>query len=367
MEQSEKKVVDIFPIGKGKRVLLWLCDMVITFFLSYMLMNFAITPLANLITNFNAVSEDGNKAVQERNNLLSNIKLIYFSNPSEEFHDITEGLSYTYKLFMRDYVKDDGNYEHDIFKRYYLEYNTKEDYYSLFKTYNEGLDYFDVDVINKSISMKRQYKDMFNELIDPSDTMSDEGKEKYNIFYNKFFLTYYSHMGKSIAENDLIYKGASYNAINARIDKMNNHYDTMIVVSAFISYILSFGILMILIPLLLKKRQSISMLMMRIYRVGLRDFVIVKRGRCLLQTFYSFIMFLPPLFLLAYPLVNFNYLFSLPALIYPSIIGLAICLFSLITLLVSGSNQASSDMLTNTIVVDSETLNDIYRSKGYTI
>lgn len=367
MEETTKKIIDVFPVGKGKRILLWLCDMVIVFFLAYMLNNLAIVPLSNVATGFNAVSEDGTKAIQERNKLLSNTKLIFFANPSEGAHDINEGLGTTYKLMMKDYVANKGDYSHDVFHTYYLELNTSENYYELFKSYDEGLNYFDIDITNKTITMKREYRDMFNALIDSSDVMSDEGNEKFNNYYNKFFLTFYSHMGKSIEKKDLVYGGMSYNAINARIDKMNNHYDLMIVVDTIISYCLSFGLLMILIPLLKKKRQSISMMMMRIYRVDLKDFKIVSRGKTAIQSFYSFIMFLPPFFLLAFPLVNFNYLFSLPALIYPSVVGLVIALFSCITLLVSGSYQASSDLLTTSIVIDSETLDDIYRSKGYII
>ena len=52
---------------------------------------------------------------------------------------------------------------------------------------------------------------------------------------------------------------------------------------------------------------------------------------------------------------------------YPCVISLVLAVFSMITLLVSSTNQASSDMLTNTIIVDTNTLDDIYRNKGYKI
>ena len=129
---EEKKILDVFALDKGKRILVWICEAVITFFFAFILMHAAVTPLYSAVSGYSKVASDGALAVKQRNESLKNEGLIYFENEETQLTDITYGLPYTYELFMSDYIKQDSLMEHEVFKKYYEKYDSLENYYNDF-------------------------------------------------------------------------------------------------------------------------------------------------------------------------------------------------------------------------------------------
>ena len=367
MEQ-EKKVVDIYSLNKSKRILVWICEAIITFFFAYILMHAAVTPLYSLIGGYSKIADNASNSIKIRNKSLVKEELLYFENEEGQIEEIGYGLSYTYDLFMGDFIEGGSRADaHNIFKRYYQKFDNLDNYFNDFKHYDEDFNFFNFDNSTKEITMKETYKTKFNAIIDPSDEMSSSAETEYNKYMNKSFLTFYSHILKKAKENNIILDGHSYSELQSAIDKSNSFYDRMTIIGSFISFGLAWGISSIIIPLCNRNRRSISMIMMRIQRVTSNEFKILKVKRLLLVSFYNLITYMFLLCFLPLPLISFGNLFAMPILLYPSIVSTGLCIFSWITLLINGNNQSTSDMLSYTIFVSNETLDDIYRAKGYII
>ena len=364
---DDKKVLDIFSLDKSKRILVWICEAVITFFFAYILMHAMVTPIYSAIGGYGKIAENANIAIKKRNRALVDEELLYFENEEAQIGEIAYGLSYSYDLFMSDFIKQDTNEPHNILKRFYIKFDSIENYYNYFKIYDKGFDLFIFDDTTSTITLKEEHIEGFNAVIDEADEMSPASQKLYDNYLNKFFLTFYSHILKTMKTQNISLSGVSYAELQEAIDYSNNFYDTMIIICSVISFAVSWSITCIIIPLSNRNKRSISMIMMRIQRIDLNTFRILKKKRSLLIAFYNLVMYLFVLFLIPLPLINIGYLFSMPILLYPSLISLFICLFSFITLLTNGKNQATSDLLTNTIFVTNDTLDDIYKSKGYLI
>ena len=363
---EEQKVLNVFSISKSQRILVWICEAIITFAIAFILMHAAVTPLYSLIGGYSSIQEESDACIKQRNKLLLENKLIYYQNEEEQIGDISYGLEYTYELFIGDFIKNEET--HNVFKVFYDKFNKcEETYYSMFKTYDEELHFFNFDDSTKTISLKDEYKTMFNAVVDKSDEMSSDAKKLYEKYCNKVFLTFYSHILKEMEKQNTILSGVAYNKLQEKINRSTKFYDRMMIIGAYISYVLGWAISSILIPLVNRNRRSLSMIMMRIQRVTSNDFRILKWNRLLLVAFYQLITYLFMTFLVPMPLISFAYLFSLPLLIYPSLISAVICIFSFITILINGANQSTSDLFSGTFFVTNDTLDDIYRAKGYTI
>ena len=363
---EEKKVLDVYPITKSQRILVWICEAIVTFALAFILMHAAVTPLYSLIGGYAKIQEDADTAIRQRNRLLLENKLIYFENDEDQIGDISYGLEYTYSLFMGDFIKAEEG--HNVFKEFYDKFdNSDENYYDMFKTYDAELHLFNFDDSSKTITLKDEYKTKFNAVVDKTDEMSSDAQRIYEKYCNKVFLTFYSHIMRQMEAQDTNLSGVSYIKLSKRIETSTKFYDRMMIIGAFVSYVVSWAVTSILIPLVNRNRRSLSMIMMRIQRVTLSEFKILKAPRLLLVGFYQLITYLFMTFLIPMPLISFAYIFSLPILIYPSLISAIVCIFSFVTILINGANQSTTDLLSSTFFVTNDTLDDIYRAKGYTI
>lgn len=363
---EDKKILDVFSISKSQRILVWICEAIITFAIAYILMHAAVVPLYSLIFGYGPIADEADNAIKKRNRLLLENKLIYFENDEGQIGDISYGLEYTYRLFMEDFIK--GEDSHNVFKVFYDNFDQSEEtYYSMFKIYDDELHLFLFNDDSKSVDLKDEYKTQFSPLIDKSDEMSVEGKKIFEKYRDKVFLTFYSHILRQMESQNTILSGESYNNLQNKINKSTQFYNQMMLIGSYLSYALGFAITSILIPLLNRNKRSISMIMMRIQRISFDDFRILKTPRFLLGSFYNLICYLFTSFLIPLPLISIGYLFSIPALIYPSIISAFICIFSFVTILISGANRSTSDILGNALYVSNDTLDDIYRAKGYKI
>ena len=363
---DEQKVLDVFSISKSQRILVWICEAVITFALAFILMHAAVTPLYSLIGGYSTLQEESDASIMHRNKLLLENKLIYFENEESQIGDISYGLEYTYGLFIGDFIK--GTEEHNVFKVFYENFDKSEEtYYQMFKTYDEELHFFNFDDTSKTVSLKEDYKTKFNAVVDKTDEMSTDAKKLYDKYCNKVFLTFYSHILRQMEKQNIILSGVAYNNLQVKINKATKFYDRMMIIGAYISYVIGWAITSVLIPLVNRNKRTLSMIMMRIQRVTLNEFHILKWPRLLLVSFYQLITYLFMTFLVPMPLISFAYIFSLPLLIYPSLISAIVCIFSFVTILVNGANQSTSDLFSGTFFVTNDTLDDIYRAKGYKI
>ena len=80
----ENKSLDVYPIKKGKRVLLFLCDLVIAFFISFVFYTAAVVPISEAATYLNARREGSIQARLDRNSVLEDNLLLYKQYDTQE-------------------------------------------------------------------------------------------------------------------------------------------------------------------------------------------------------------------------------------------------------------------------------------------
>ena len=89
---EKENVLDVFSISKSQRILVWICEAIITLAISFILMHAAVTPLYSLIGGYKNIKEDADIAITKRNSLLEENKLIYFPKNEDVVGDISYGL-----------------------------------------------------------------------------------------------------------------------------------------------------------------------------------------------------------------------------------------------------------------------------------
>ena len=142
-EVKEKKVINISPISKWKRILIFLGDYFAAFIVSFILFNLAIFPLAKNIFSTEKQSLKARDYEIAANEVLIKDGLIFRSSSNEQ--TLEEHVNYTFKVFLSYYVFDEENPDPD-----HPQYGHKIE--------NEVIRHFFVDIRNN----KQAYFDLLN-------------------------------------------------------------------------------------------------------------------------------------------------------------------------------------------------------------
>ena len=366
---NETPVVEISPLSKGKRALSFLAEFFLTFILGLSLFHLAIYPLGKLAVGYTDQAKASLVAQEQRDSVLYGHQLLFAEavdkhNPGS----FSSNLELTYKAYLYQFVKDRpeinvtyDQYAGEVFTTYYQNIrggNVLDFYRNL-----EGAEtYF---TITDTVNLKAVYSDEFIHAYIKGDEMSSQGQQDYEDFENKVFLKGYNRMLNDIAEKDLIFEGVSYRESQQKVSAFIALEKNLVLASALIAYALSSLILSLLIPLFIKRRRTLSMLLMRYERLDAERLVLWKRPRVVLYFFYAFAMNMASVFFIPLGVFDFVSLFALPVLLPISIISLAYILGSAIFMLFEPFNRTLSDRLSGSVMVTESTLDDIYRAKGY--
>lgn len=364
-EVAERKIkeVNIYPLTKGKRVILYLADFFVCFILAISLYTLAVSPLGTLMLGMERRATEYDENIALRDGVLYGNELLYRENGSDSF---STAMEYTYKLYLGYlvgfYDETDGNYE--VFENYFIDIrNDSESYLSFYKSLDSAGTYF--EITKKGVSLTASRVEEFMAFYREGDTPSDTAQSDYSSFQSNIFLSGYNLMINDIMEKDLTYEGVSYaerqNAVGTYITQ--SEYFTS--VCAEISYLLAAIIVYLLFPLINKDRKTLGMLVLRRYRVDARTLNNTKLRKVPLLFLYNFALANWSTFFVPLGSVGFNELFSLPLLLPLSLISLALALGSLIMLLFDAFDRDLLDKLTFTVVVDEDELDKIYEAKGY--
>lgn len=364
------QIVNVFPITKGKRVLLFLADFFICFIISFLLFNLATYPIGYVVTKYADVQENADKANLNINYVLSGNELVYFKDESKK-ENINEALSYTFDLYMKDMingVSSDNDNSHDVFYAYYVtKQNNKDRYYSLYNKFNEKYNFFAIDKNAETISFTAKVTELLEPLKVNKEALSDDGASLYEDMFNRFFLTYYSQMLMDIKIVDLSFNGISYVKNQQIIENANSLMDKLLIISSIISFVLGWAICYILIPLVNQYRKTLGMLMMRIHRIDIHSMKILSKKQIAAYSIYSVFTNLMALCFLPLLVMSVEYIFNLTFTLWLSVASLVIVLASLIVLLFSKSNQTLCDGITRSAYISNDSLDEIYRARGYYI
>ena len=380
-EEKVQETVDIKPLKKGRRILVFLADFFIHFMITFVFFNIAVAPIGKAITNYNQKNEQHIQVTREMYHHYYASKILLCDSSFEEY-DATAGIEYTYRCFLSYYVLDseesiDSSHpqyghkkENETINHYYVDIrNDIDSYVTHFKSYNEKNNYFSFNENEKAFYLKNEVKNELYSFYDPKDEMGTIGQTYYNNIQKYVFNPLMARVMSDIETYDLNYEGQTHSYIECRkiIKSIETYHHNLMTACAYISHFISWSACFLIFPLVHPRRKTPALMFMRIEKVDFYSLNHPKRSMQLICSVYSLfstmlgIMFIPSL------LVPFNTLFSLRFLIYGTVFSLALILADLIFLLVNQYNRSLIDYLSNNLYLTEEEMDEIYRAKGYTL
>ena len=381
LDQQENNAVDIHPLKKGKRILLFLADFFINFILSFLLFNVAVAPIGKAITKYENKNDEHIVLTNEMYEHYYKSGVV-FEAVNSEYTDITAGIEYTYRCFLSFFVLDneesiDANYpqygrkiENNVIYHYYHDIRMNDDaYFNSFKNYNEKNNYFIFDEVSSYCSLKNEVKNELYSFYDPKDEMGNVGKGYYNDILENVFNPMLAEVMVDIDKNDLHFEGEKHSFLECknRIKELETYHDHLMTICALISHFVSWLALFLIVPLVNSDRKTLGMLFMKIHILNFNDLNIVKRGAYVINSIYYLfatmlgLMFVPSL------LVPFNNLFASGFLAYCSIFAAVLLLADLIFLLINQYNRSLIDFATHSLYLTEKEMSELYRARGYKI
>ena len=366
---EEKKVIEITPLSKWKRILLFLGDYFITFILSFTLFNLLIFPVAKIITQTDKQMAHINELSIKADSLLINEGFV-FESPSGG--DLENHLKYTFKVFLSYYAFDevdaDANnpqYGHkeanEVIKHYFIDYRHNESgYYQSFAKVNEKDNMFVVDADAKSITLKSDYKSLLgSELLEVTDE-SNYSTHMKNMRDNVFSMLFFTYVYQDILDNDFVKDGVSYNKTMDEAERIIKNMQWIPSISAIISVVISWGAVYLLYPMINSERRTPTMSAMRLSKIEARNLSNIDRGKVAIESFYSLILVLSSAIFMPILFFGIAYCFNLPLLFIFFVISMFSMLASLFFILFNQYNRSGSDILVSNVVLQTSELDMLY-------
>ena len=363
--QKEEKRLDVYPVKKGKRILLYLCDLVITFFFSFVFYTTLVVPVSQSATSLTARQEESKAARLERNTVLVENKILYRQYITQE---LNEQMYYTAKEYAKYYAGLESIEKPDVFRTFYYEVRSgsEEKYVKAFNDSNSQ-GFFEMNPDTKVITLKEPYKTSFHDGL--SDQFTPAGLKEYNRYYNSFFLGMYGTILNDIHANDLLSTTnlRSYMTCQHVVDSYESFFKNLVAFDTFLSFALGISVCYILIPIINKNHKTASMYFMRLDKVNVTNLEIKSKGSIFIELIYHIATHLFMVFLIPLSSVGFNAVFDVPGIFPISIISLAFVLISLVVLLIDEYNRPLSQRFNNTVMISEESLDEIYKARGYDV
>ena len=374
-ETVDKKVVNVLPLGKGKRILAFLADFFINFILAFLLFVIAAFPLGKVITNFNVKQTSYLQNLDQRAEVLIGSGLIIDSK-DVDISDVQYNLDFTSDCFLSYYAFSEetpsnakynqfGHKEaNQVLHTYFLSIlNDEEKFISLFDKYNEKHAYFTRN--DTTITLDAEVVAQVAPSFIKNESVSKLGKTYISNIKNTVFLPMFSEIMESIRQNDLVYNGVSYNEVHNAVLKFETFVRTMITYTSLITVFISTTILNFLIPALNRNRKTLGMMVMKIERVNIRTFNHLKKRELALSLVYQlFVVFLISFFI-PMTTISFAEMFRIQLLFFISGFSLFMMILNLIFLIFDQYNRTLFDRLLSVVYMSNAELDDIYRAKGY--
>lgn len=364
---SPTNTIDIFPLGKGKRILLALADYFLYFIFGIFIFTIAAFPLSRLAVNADALEEKNNANTAAEVALLYSNKLL--AQETAGTSDFDSDLAYTQKQFVIASLQ--GTTANNPFYVFYVEKLSKSaaDLVQKYKNYDKTPFFSDVLDPNGLPTFVEKFQSEFAPLADPKNALTSQGEKDYTTFSSAFFLPFYQTIivtlssGEGLASGDPLLAYRDYAASNVAIKA---ELDRALIYACYATYLFTGAILFVLIPLINSKGKTLGMVLLREVRLGSDNLDLLPRGERALASIYelvlnlSFVPFLP----LAYFASVTNF-FDLPALDIVALISLLFALASLIVLLVHPYNKDLLDVASRSVVVSDDDYLTIDKARAY--
>lgn len=355
----EEKVITVTNISAFKRIAFFLCDLVINFFFCLMIVNFAVFPAARSILHFDTMVEQINKAENNKIEILEKNQILLYREESTK-NNFDDSFQYSFECFVENFINDKEN--ETIFYRYYVDIkNDKTTYISLFNILNEKHGYFNV---TDKVTLKDEYKTMFSPYFDPSDSLSEVGKEQFETFREKAFVGLYTEIILDIKNNDLRYGDLSYVEENNLSTELTSKIENMYSFSTIIGYVLISLIYFIVIPISNENRYTLSQFFLRNNRIDCLSMKPVKKRYIALVAVIQVVANMGLIILIPSLTIGVETCFSLPYLFMLSLLSVVYTIVSLIFIIFNRFHRSLYDIFSNSVVIGREDFENILYAYG---
>ena len=374
-DNQEKKVINLDPLKKGKRILLFLADYFIDFILGFLLFVVMVYPLGKVMTGFTAKKDVYNANLELRGQILIGSKIIHNSH-DVDIYNISYNVDFTSDCFLSYYAFDEespsnmrynqfGHKEDNkIFHTYFINILGDENkFITLFDKYNEKFSYFDRSGAN--LTLKSEIRNQVKPNFIKGEECSQVGKEYVSKIKSSVYLPMFSEIMESIKTSDLIFEGHSYNQTQSAIIGYEKFTLNLITATALIAVFLSSSVVYLIIPLCNKGRKTIGMFIMNIEVVNIRSLGYLKKREQVLRFIYSLFQVFLISFFVPMTSIPFVEMFRIQLLFIILLFSLAFMLINMTAILFDQYNRSLFDRLLGVIHLKTADLDEVYRAKGY--
>lgn len=370
---ANEQYVDIQPIGKRKRILVFLADFFITFIIAFILMNAAVFPLGTLFTGNNEKSQNATEAEVLRDNILYGNEILFYKNTDDKYV-YEKNLEYTFERYLSYYAFDSENavnpeekygnskvneviyhYWNDIRGDLTTYKNYVKDYLKEYPCLEKDGDLFKLTSQAKS---QMQLHFLSNE------DMSKDGARWYENM-KQFFLNNYSLVMSDVKTNNLSYNGNSYSQYQKLLDEYDTYYDQVLIVCSFISFVLGWFTNFLIFPLINKNNKTIGMLFLKRMRIGTNNLYLTSKKEVVLHSVLALPFNIASMAFMPLFYVSFFYLLNMPFLFGSFIVSIVLIIASFIVLMFNKFNQTLFDLITRSVLITNESMDEINKAKGY--
>ena len=368
-EEKKQNVIELRPLSKWKRLLVFLGDYFIAAIISFIFFNLVVFPSAKIICDTQNKNNQATALEQQALKMLIDDGYLCKPNDGASFE---EDVNYTFKVFLSYYAFDEETpdtshpkyghkLENEVVRHYYENVIKDTDQYVIdFKEVNSADSMFDIGDSVDSIVLKNDYKALLaNELLEVTDE-NNYSTAMTNFRDHVFARLFYIHVYNHILENDYVKDGASYKGYLKQSSDILNSLKWVASVSSLISITLSWSIVFVLYPLVNKEKRTITMSVMQINKLHYKSLGLYDNKFVMIRSFYHFVVllstsvFLPVLFFGIAPS------FNLPLLFVLSAISLLLIIASGVFIIFNEHNRSGSDILTSCVLVQTSELDKLY-------
>ena len=369
--------IDIHPVSKWRRILLFLGDFFIHFMLGVLIMSVVVVPIASIFVRTDNVK--AYEAEKRRDDVLYEYKLLFYKSIENtggkyQRYDFDSDLVYTCNRFLAYYTFSDSasldpdypEYSHleenEIIKTYYVTIRSDSvTYYDLFTKLNKDKDLFVIE--GNNISLKQEVIDEVRVFFKPGESLGPKGQGYYDSFKD-FFSAIFGVVIQDIYNKDLVdSKGNSFVQNQQIITYISNRYYSVIAICASIAYVLSWALVYVLYPLINRGNRTPTGSIMKIDRLAFKHLTQLNKGETFITSFYSLFLNLPFIMFLPLSYTTFIYSLKIPVLPILSIIVAFVLLVDLFIILFNSFDRSIIDLLSQTVMVSSDEVDGIIKAK----
>ena len=167
--QVNPKYLDVSPISKGRRMLVYLADLFINLVIAILFFSVAVYPIGRHVSDYEGVEADTYRIQCRMMDVLYDNGLLLCGDEDSRY-DFNMALDYSADAFLKGFLP--GQDRHDFITHFYVDLLGKEQAVANEIYSQNDSRYFTIE--SGVPELKEEYREAFLPLLDEKDTLSDE-------------------------------------------------------------------------------------------------------------------------------------------------------------------------------------------------